>query len=118
MGILQSEGIVGLLDASQRSQTVIANNLANINTPGYKAMRLRFAQQLDSILDGTGNPRPGAEIETEVFQPGFAPEGLDGNTVNLEREIVELNKSALQSRLYLAVLSSKIRRLRTAMNAT
>ncbi len=118
MGILNSEGIAGLLDASNRNQMVIANNLANTNTPGYKAMRIRFAQQLEDVLDDAGNPRPGAEIETEVFQPNFAPQGLDGNTVNLDREIVDLNKSALESRLYLAVLASKIRRMRSAINAT
>ncbi len=115
MGILNCDGLLGLLDAGHKTHSVIANNLANLNTPGYRTARVRFAQRLEEILDEDGNPLPGRHITTEVYRPMFRDAGADGNDVMLEREIVEMNKNALRMRLYLTVLHSRIRKLRGAI---
>lgn len=115
MGILKCNALVGLLDAGHKTHSVIANNLANLNTPGYRTGRVRFTQRLEELLDEDGNPRSGRRITTEVYRPMFRDVGADGNDVMLEREIVELNKNTLRMSLYLTVLHSRIRKLRGAI---
>lgn len=115
MGLVNSDVLVDLLGVGDRSHAVLANNIANLNTPGFQSQRLRFAQQLDALLSESGELRPGKTLRTEVHEPGFPDVGLDGNDVILERELVEMNKNALKMRFYLAVLGSRIRRVRTAI---
>ena len=115
MGLLDSQTLVGLLNAGNRRHAVIANNLANVDTPGYKAARLRFGRQLEAILDERGRLRQGKRLDTEVYHPMFADAGPDGNDVILAREMVELSKNTLQMKLYLAALRSRIHRLKTAI---
>jgi flagellar basal-body rod protein FlgB len=116
MGLVNSDALVDLLGAADRSHAVLANNIANLNTPGFRSQRVKFAQQLDAILSESGDLKDGKALRTEVYEPGFPDVGLDGNDVILEREIVELNKNALKMRFYLAVLGSRIRRVRSAID--
>ena len=115
MGLLESEALAGLMDAASRNHSIIANNLANLNTPGYKTARLRFARQLDELLDRRGNLQAGRRVEPQVYHPLFGDAAMDGNDVSLAREIGELNKNMVKTRLYLGVLSWRIRRLRAAI---
>jgi len=116
MGLLEADGLAALLDVAGRNHEIIANNLANLNTPGYLTARLRFADQLDAILDERGNLRPGKSIDTETYFPFLGEPGPDGNNVVLEREIIELEKNALKAKLYLAFLGSRIGRLKAAID--
>jgi flagellar basal-body rod protein FlgB len=115
MALLNSDALVDLLRSSDQNHTLIANNLANVNTPGYRTQRLRFARQLEAILDEHGGLLPGQRIETELYRPMFRDVGSDGNDVTLEREIVELNKNALKMQFYLSVLGTRIRKMRAAI---
>ena len=40
-----------MLDVSSVKHKVIANNIANVNTPGYKKMEVSFADQLEKVLN-------------------------------------------------------------------
>jgi len=116
MGLLDARLLVELLGAAQQNHSVIANNLANLNTPGYRTVRLRFTEELDRLLDSRGRLRPGRSIATRQYRPLFPGVNADGNDVTLEREVVELNKNALRMRIYLAVLGSEVHRLRAAID--
>lgn len=115
MGLLNADVVDGLLDAAARNQRVIGNNLANLNTPGYRTARLRFRRRLESALRDADDGSAPAELFTEIYRPGFADAGPDGNDVSLEREIVELNKNTTRARLYLALLGFRIRQMQTAI---
>ena len=68
-------------------------------------MGFKYADVTDS--------HPGSSLGRDY---GFAATAsLDGNDVTLAREIVELNKNALKMQIYLAVLGSRIRKLRAAI---
>jgi len=116
MGLLNGHGLVELLAAAERNHGVIANNMANLNTPGYRTSRLRFARELDSVLDRRTDLVAGRRIETEVYRPQFSDIGPDGNDVTLAREIVELNKNGLRMQIYLAILGARIRKMRMAID--
>jgi flagellar basal-body rod protein FlgB len=115
MAFLDGQGLAGLLRAAEHNHAVIANNLANLNTPGYRTARLEFARELDALLDDRADLLPGRRIETRVYRPMFETNSLDGNDVTLAREIMELNKNALRMQIYLAVLSGRIHKLRAAI---
>lgn len=115
MRILDCRGLVGLMRAAHRNHVVLANNLANLETPGYRTSRVKFDRRLEDVLDHYGHLRPDRTIETKTYQPGYPESGPDGNNVKLEREIVELNKNSVRMQLYLDVLHSRIRRLRDAI---
>ena len=116
MGLLHSDLLIGLLNAEDRTYRVVANNLANVDTPGYRTKRVRFADELSKLLDSRGDMLPGRTITTEMWRPMYRDVSNDGNDVTLEREIVELNKNQLRMRVYLAVLDGRIRKLRLAID--
>jgi len=75
------------LDAAALRQKVIAHNIANISTPGFKGSRVSFEVELRSWLDGAGKsslPKP------VVIQSGAQAMRPDGNTVDMDSEQVIL----------------------------
>jgi flagellar basal-body rod protein FlgB len=89
-----------ILDFASKQHRVVQENLANINTPGYKAKTLHF----DDVL--------GKAILEE--REGINPR-QDGNTVVLEVENAEMKKNALVYRMYLTALGHDARMVRTAI---
>ncbi|MAG55211.1 MAG: hypothetical protein CMJ83_02865 [Planctomycetes bacterium] len=96
----QSSKILAALDFTSEQHRVIQRNLANLNTPGFKAKTLRFDEALESAVmeERQGiNPRQ------------------DGNTVVLEIENAEMRKNALVYRLFLQAMASETRTTRAAI---
>lgn len=103
-------GIESALDAVSLRQQVTANNIANMNTPGFKAARVEFESNLSRAM-AHGNP---ANTKATV---GLAntPETPDGNTVDIATEQAILEKSGLQFDALVAALNYKFNTLRTAI---
>lgn len=68
------------LDGLSLRQRSIAENVANINTPGYQAKRVQFEDELrTAVAGGSGAVDPSIERSLE-------PTRLNGNNVNLDTE--------------------------------
>jgi flagellar basal-body rod protein FlgB len=113
--MLEAQQLVELVRAIEQNQQILANNLANVNTPEYRTARMRFKTALEDLMDDKGRMRPGAKLETEIYRPMFQADS-EGNDVSLDREMVELTKNTLRLKLHLSVLSGKIRKMRTAIS--
>ena len=90
-----------MLDFATKRQELIQENLANVNTPGFKSKTCKFDDVLKEyvVVDRDGiNPRQ------------------DGNTVVLEIENAEARKNALWYRLHLQALAHESRMVRTAIS--
>ena len=112
MGLLGNGQLDVLLDAGFRRHKVIASNLANVDTPGYRGARLRFDDELSSVLERAEAAAADGEPETEVYRPG----GRQGpNNVSLEQETVRLSQNSLRVQQYLSILNFRIRRMKTAL---
>ncbi|BET66041.1 flagellar basal body rod protein FlgB [Opitutales bacterium ASA1] len=106
-----------LLDAAALRQEAIATNLANLETPGFKRIDLApdFAQQLARL---SGNP---GSTSADSLQPKLAEDRLtqslrpDGNNVSLDRELLEMNRNAVEYEFLTQYASDSIRRLKTAI---
>lgn len=95
------------IDASALTQRVIANNIANINTPGFKKSSVRFLDALREALDAramplrTDHPRhipsavPVAQVEPVVVKEEQTTMGYNQNNVDLDQEMVNLVANAL-----------------------
>jgi flagellar basal-body rod protein FlgB len=99
----------------QRLQ-LLAANIANADTPGYKAQDLDFQAALNAALRPTA---PGDRIENAVAAaqytaPSLQP-SLDGNTVDAERAKAAFAQAALEYRASLHFVESKVRGMLTAI---
>ena len=86
---------------------VLGHNLANVNTPGYQRVDVRF----EDLLTRSDTPL-GSRI---VVDPNAIPRG-DGNTVDIDREINEINKNSLAATAYIQILASKLSMMSTAIS--
>lgn len=105
-----TSGIETALDAVSLRQQVTANNIANMNTPGFKASRVEFEANLSRAMSH-GNP---AHAHASVTLADTA-ENPDGNTVNMADEQAILVKSGLHFDALVHTLNYKFSTLRTAI---
>lgn len=107
-------------------QVVSAGNLANFDTPGYKAKEVNFADALTerlfptnstfplargSALNTTSDPASGIRVqEVQGLQ-----ERRDGNNVQLDRELLTMTRAAGEFSAAQTVLAAKFRLVRYAL---
>ena len=105
------------LDAIALRQDAIASNLANLETPGYK--RLDLAPEFNSALAracAAGDAQQIAALKPQIAaDPNAAAISPDGNTVDLESELLEMNKNSLANTLETQLISTDFYRLRMAI---
>ena len=103
-------------------QAIVAENVANADTPGYKARRLpSFKEIVDTPpvgqkatrarhLHGAGDIQANARIAVERGDPS-----PDGNTVSIEREMLEAVSVKREHDRALAIYKSSMKILRTSL---
>jgi flagellar basal-body rod protein FlgB len=79
----------GVLSVAQARSLLVANNIANADTPGFKAMDVAFDADTAAQAGETGSA-PAAQYRANVTV------GLDGNDVSLDGERVEAAQNAEQ----------------------
>ena len=92
-------------------QRVTADNIANINTPGYLAGRTDFESALRGALQGGTTP----SVDGGTVARSLEPTNEVGNNVNLDRETVISTETGLRYQLALNALDSKYSLLRSAL---
>lgn len=120
-----------LLNALRRQMTIATarelaatSNLANVNTPGYKARDVAFSQALDRQLGGvdpaTTDPMHlgGADSASDMSTTAVEdlPERRDGNNVQIDRELMSMTRAASDFAAAQTVLAAKFRLVRYAIN--
>ena len=107
---------------SKRQQALagnVANNVANMDTPGYRAQDYSFEQELATIDLSTTTANHIAPLKDEAHARLYAVNSKvkpNGNNVDLEREMTEITKNGLQYITLVQYLNQKIRTLRAAIN--
>ncbi len=101
-------------------QGLLAANVANADTPGYRRVDLRFDDRLDRTLGLAA--RGGRHLESVEARHGGrlvrdrGRSRMDGNNVNLDRELVQLSRNAGAFTEQAAVLSRMIAMRRVAID--
>jgi flagellar basal-body rod protein FlgB len=105
------------LDAVALRQEAIASNLANLETPGYRRVDLApsFKAELDRAC-AANDPNQIASVKPALAaDPAAVPMGRDGNTVNFENEMMQLNQNMLTHALETQLISGALLKLRLAI---
>lgn len=102
-------------------QVAAAGNLANIDTPNFKAVEVSFAEALDSRMAAPVVTQPGhlgqpmsSPIQTQEVRD--TPLRRDGNTVVLDRELLTMNRAGGDFSAAQTALAAKFRLVRYAIN--
>lgn len=104
----------GIKAESLRQQT-ITNNVANLHTPGYRRLDVKFEELLAAALDSRGSANLD-DIRPEIYQPLNTPVQANGNDVNLETEVGEMVKNTLRHKLFVRLLVRKYQAMEAAIN--
>jgi len=115
------------LDGTWQRQRAITNNIANAETPGYKAINVSFEKSLDqevqklaSNMDTKEEFYQGLEelkkSDIEVYSDYSTSERADGNNVNIESENIEMAKTQLQYQYLTRSMTDMFSRLRYAIS--
>lgn len=106
-----------MLDASAFRHELIATNLANAGTPGFKRMDLdpAFGRQLENLIQ-KGDVRGARRVEIRALEDAEARVSRpDGNNVELDRELLELSRNSLEYEFLTEFASNSLMRLKTAI---
>lgn len=100
------------LDALALRQRVIADNIANVNTPGFHARRVMFENALArSVADGEG-------VVAATTATSLEPTRLDGNNVNLDTEVVSNIDTVLRYQFAARAADGHFNSIRAAMRTS
>jgi flagellar basal-body rod protein FlgB len=100
-----------VLDAAALRHRVIAQNVANVNTPGYRRREVVFEADLARALASSEAP---ANVKPRVVIAD-GPERVDGNTVDIDREMNELAKNALLYEAAAQIITHRVASQRAAI---
>ena len=111
---------------TQRHQ-ILASNVANADTPNYKAKDFDFAQAMQSALSGRGQVLAMAQSASGHL-PGSAAAGLgqaqfrrevqsavDGNTVDMDVERAKMAENAMQYEVLTKLVTDRLQGMRAAI---
>jgi flagellar basal-body rod protein FlgB len=120
------------LDASSLRHKVISNNIANVDTPGFKRSNVLFEEKLKLALEGTGQGKIAGYITNTKHIPiGYTMETLvnpevklqndtslrnDGNNVDIDVEMAHLAENTLWYQALTQQISGKFSSLKSVIN--
>ena len=119
-----------VLDFQSERHNILSTNVANVDTPGYKGHDLRFADELKRAIgtEGTISLKKTdekhlpvemgklKEVEPRLVTSNDSPPRLDGNTVDLDKEMTKLAENSLYYNVTAQIVSKKMRGLITAIS--
>lgn len=95
-----------MLDVAAFRQKVLASNIANADTPGYKAKDISFQKELDRAIEGSKGH------DHEVYETVTTMPNRDGNTVNLDVEMAKVAENTLIYNAATQLMTMKVRMLK------
>jgi flagellar basal-body rod protein FlgB len=104
-----------LLDVAAVRQDVTAQNVANVNTPGYRTLEVNFEEALQNRL-GADAKAPLGELHPEIVAGTGGLDRADGNNVDIDLEMARLQKNAIYFKIYSQILANELAQHRSAIS--
>jgi flagellar basal-body rod protein FlgB len=111
IGDVTTTALHAALTGLAQRQRVTADNIANVQTPGFLAGRTDFESALSGALSNGERP----SISGGTVARSLEPTNTNGNNVNLDQETVIATETGLRYQLALNALDGKYNVLRTAL---
>jgi flagellar basal-body rod protein FlgB len=110
-----SEQLARYLDLSTSEAKLTAANIANIDTPGYRAVGMDFESEMRGALDGVDQGRAPRQVRLKAVDGLIARP--DGNNVSMDREGLNLAEAQLKFKTGVALLRIEYQRLLDAIHS-
>jgi flagellar basal-body rod protein FlgB len=114
IGDVTSTALHAALTGLAERQRVTADNIANLQTPGFLAGRVDFESALRGALADGESP----DISPGTIARSLEPTRTDGNNVNLDQETIIATETGLRYQLALNALDGKYNVMRTALRTS
>jgi len=111
------QGLADALTLHQRRHEVLSSNLANVETPGFKARELDFQSALKAAFEQVPEEM-GPGLGPKVVEDSTAPPRADGNTVDLDLQMGKLSANGQQYVALAKILELRVTQLRLAIEGT
>lgn len=116
---------------TQRHQ-VLASNIANADTPNYKARDFGFETAMQNAMSGRSDvgrvdmartsaghiARSGAGGSADFKYRGETQSAVDGNTVDMDVERAQITENAMQYQVLTQLITNKFQGIRSALAST
>jgi flagellar basal-body rod protein FlgB len=112
--IPQAELLTRLLDVASLRHQVISQNLANVNTPGYRKLEVSFEDAFTRAMGKQGE-MSALRVRPRVVEASANSQRQDGNTVDLDKEVGSLNKNSILFNTAVQMLVSRVNMMRSAI---
>jgi len=108
-----SDALQKYLDLAGDQMKLTAENMANVDTPGYRTQGFDFAKEFSRALTSSASAQPAvsvADVDGLTARP-------DGNNVSMDREGMQLAKAQLEFRAGVSLLKTEFTRVMDAIHA-
>ena len=119
------------LNFREMRQELISSNIANANTPGFKAKKIDFEEALARALDVDGNMHMNAgdgrhhdvgnggfnNLEPEIYDDPNGVVSENGNTVDVESEMARMAENKLMYDTLVQLINKKMGIMKYAINS-
>jgi flagellar basal-body rod protein FlgB len=119
------------LNFREMRQELISSNVANANTPGYKAKKLDFEEALARALDVDGQMQMNVaddkhhnvgnggfnNLEPEIYDDPNGVVSENGNTVDVEAEMAKMAENKLMYDSLVQLINKKMGIMKYAINS-
>ena len=116
--VLGSDRVEGVLHTALAGLSlrhdVIADNIANIDTPSFRAKSVEFESSLRAAVARGGVPDTGIAV---AATPTMTPVGPNGNNVDLRKETMAAMQTVFQYQTVTRAISDRLALVRTAAGA-
>ena len=112
----QYELLAKILEVTSLRHQVLSQNVANVNTPGARGLRVEFEEALLRQLKQSSKVDV-TRLQPRVVEDGTQPAREDGNNIDIDKEMARLEQNTLLSSTYLQIMTSKFNMLRRAISS-
>ena len=110
-----SEQIARYMDLAVSEAKLTAANMANIDTPGYKALGMDFEAEMRQAMTGVEKGRAARPVHLKAVEGLIARP--DGNNVSMDREGLNLAEAQLRFKIGVALLQKENQRILDAIHS-
>jgi flagellar basal-body rod protein FlgB len=94
------------INAESKRLSVTSNNMANLNTDGYRRFDVKFDEAFAKLIEADEDVNPN-DIDAELYQPKNSPLNEMGNDVNIHTEVGNLVKNTIRHKAFVRILAKK-----------
>jgi flagellar basal-body rod protein FlgB len=104
-----------MMDGCSERQAVLANNVANANTPGFTRSDVDFRDSLKQALAANDPEKAITQVPLTIKEDQLTPRQENGSNVSLQRELGLQTENRVLYDVAAQALSLKIARMRSAI---